>query len=402
MKPLFQFSMRGAGGKLRQAEEYASNSSKLSVIEALIEAGAMSRSDLAERIGLSRSALTELSRELIEAGLIRETSVVHDGQRQGRPSVLLALNEHRGYVLGVSLQNGTALLVLCDVHGNVLQNHSFDLTPQPEACAIAIRDGMRFLLQSKGIQKKQLLGIGLAISGFVDPHSGICLRSNELDWSDVPIVSIVQRVTGVPTYLENDANAVATGEKLFGNTRKLRNFSIVTLSNTIGAGHYIGGRLYRGGSGGAGEIGHYTIDPEGLPCLCGKNGCLDTISGVTAMVDLARKKSLTVANLEEIERLASTGNPVATGILRSAGQALGLAVSYVIQTNNPEAVLFAFIENIEGGIFLTSVRQTIENNILPRFLPTTKLLFHRAAKSFWARGAASIAAHEFFRAQASL
>jgi predicted NBD/HSP70 family sugar kinase/biotin operon repressor len=386
---------------VRQLEEYAAKSSKLSVIESLIESGAMSRSDLAEKLGLSRSALTELSRELIEAGLIRETSVVHDGQRQGRPAVLLALNEHRGYVLGVSLQNGTALLVLCDVHGNVLQNHSFDLTPRPEACAAAIRDGMKFILQSSGFQKKQLLGIGLAISGFVDPHAGVCIRSNELDWSDVPIVSIVQRVTGVPTYLENDANAVATGEKLFGNTRKLRNFTIVTLSNAIGAGHYVGGRLYRGETGGAGEIGHYTMDLNGLACRCGKKGCLDTISGVTAMVDLARKQSLTADTLQDIERLASAGNPAATGILRNAGQTLGLAVSYLIQTNNPEAVVFAFTESIERGIFLTAVRQAIENNILPRFLRTTKLLFHRAEKSFWARGAASIAAHEFLREQAS-
>lgn len=120
------------------------------------------------------------------------------------------------------------------------------------------------------------------------------------------------------------------------------------------------------------------------------------------MVDLARKQSLAVENLQDIERLASVGNTAATSILRNAGQALGLAVSYLIQTNNPEAVLFAFIEDVEGGIFLTSVRQAIENNILPRFLPTTKLLFHRAAKSFWARGAASIAAHEFLRKQASL
>jgi predicted NBD/HSP70 family sugar kinase len=387
---------------VRQLEEYAAKSSKLSVIESLIESGAMSRSELAEKIGLSRSALTELSRELIEAGLVRETSVVHDGQRQGRPSVLLALNENRGYVLGVSLQDETALLVLCDIHGNVLQNHSFELTTRPEACATAIRDGMKHILQNKGIQKKQLLGIGLAISGFVDPHSGVCIRSNELDWSDVPIVSIVQRVTGVPTYLENDANAVATGEKLFGNTRKLRNFTIVTLSYAIGAGHYVGGRLYRGASGGAGEIGHYTMDPNGLSCRCGKKGCLDTISGIAAMVDLARKQSLMVENLQDIERLASLGNTVATAMLRNAGQVLGLGVSYLIQTNNPEAVLFAFTEEIEGGIFLTAVRQSIENNILPRFLPTTKLLFHRAAKSFWARGAASIAAHEFLRAQASL
>lgn len=387
---------------MRPNEHYAVKSSKLWVIESLIESGAMSRSDLAEKIGLSRSALTELSRELIEAGLIRETSVVRDGQRQGRPSVLLALNEHRGYVLGVSLQNGNAVFVLCDIHGNVLQSRCCELDPAPETVANVIRDSLRQLLQSQGLRKQQVLGIGLAISGFVDPHAGVCVHSNQLGWHDVPIVEIVKRITGVPAYVENDANAVASGEKLFGNTRKMSNFCIVTLVNSIGAGHYVAGRLYRGESGGAGEIGHFTMDLNGLPCPCGKKGCLDTISGVRAMVELARNRSLEVENLQDLEKLAAAGNPIAIDILRTAGQALGLAVSCVIQTNNPEAILFAFTEDIVGGMFMTSVRQTIENNILPRFLPTTKLLFHRVTTSFWARGAASVAAHEFLRAQASL
>lgn len=363
--------------------------------------GSMSRSDLAGKIGLSRSALTELSRELIEAELIRETSVVRDAQRQGRPSVLLALNEHRGYTLGASLQGNTVSLALCDVHGTILETQCCELTPTPETVAKTIRDGMRHLIQARAIHKNQVLGIGLAISAFVDPHAGVCVHSNQLGWHDVPIVDIVKRITGVPVYVENDANAVATGEKLFGNTRKMSNFSIITLSNAIGAGHYIAGNLYRGESGGAGEIGHQTMDLNGLPCPCGKKGCLDTISGVGAMVTLARSRSLTADNLQDMEKLASNGNPIATEILRRAGQTLGLAVSYLIQMNNPEAVLFAFTEDVAGGIFMTSVRQSIENNILPRFLPTTKLLFHRVTGSFWARGAASIATHEFFRAQLS-
>lgn len=390
------------GGPLRSNEQYAMRSSKLWVLESLIESGAMSRSDLAEKIGLSRSGMTQLSRDLIEAGLIREISVVHDGKRQGRPSVLLGLNEHCGYVLGVSLQDATASLALCDIHGNVLENRCCELDPIPESVANVIRDELRHLLRSQGIRKNQLLGIGLAISGFVDPHAGVCIHSNQLGWHDVPVVEIVKRITGVPTYVENDANAVATGEKLFGNTRKMSNFTIVTLSNAIGAGHYVAGKLYRGESGGAGEIGHLTMDLNGLPCPCGKKGCLDTISGVQAMVELARSRSLRVGNLQELEKLASTGNSIAADILRRAGQTLGLAVSCVIQTNNPEAVLFAFTENIMGGIFMTSVRQAIENNILPRFVPTTKLLFDRVTNSFWARGAASIAAREFLCAQASL
>jgi predicted NBD/HSP70 family sugar kinase len=205
----------------------------------------------------------------------------------------------------------------------------------------------------------------------------------------------------VTTSLENDANAVAMGEKLFGDAKKMDNFTIVILADSIGAGHFVRGELYPGASGGAGEIGHCTIQADGLPCRCGKVGCLDTISGREAMVKLAQQCSLKVTSVRDLERLAAGGNAHATEILRRAGQAAGLAVSYIIQTNNPEMVLFAFTEDIAGGLFLTTIRQTVENNVLPRFLPVTQLLFQKVTESFWAKGAASIAAHDFYRNRVS-
>lgn len=385
---------------LRKLEHF-SKSSRLSVIEALIEFGPMSRSDLASNLNLTRSALTELSRELMARNLVRETSVRHNGGRQGRPSTLLELNEQCGYFIGVCITDHPPMLVLCDLYGNVIGGCEIAATDQPEAIAKAIKMGIDRLLKASGISKKAILGIGLAISGFVDPEQGVCRHSNELGWYDVPIVEVVTRISGIPTYIENDANAVASGEKIFGHARKAENFTIVTLNRTIGAGHYIHGNLYRGQNGGAGEIGHCTMIPDGQLCRCGKRGCLDTIAGSKAILDVAHECQLVAETVLGIEALAVNGNMAAINILRRAGQALGLAVANIIQITNPEMVLFAFSEDIRNGILLTSVRQTIENNIFPRFLPKTRLLFHQVDENFRARGAASIAAHEFFRLQAS-
>lgn len=376
--------------------------SKLSVIEKLIEHGSMSRSDLAESLHLSRPALTALSRELIDLGLIHETAVEHDNKRQGRPSILLALNPAYGYFVGVCITDHPPVLMLCDVNGNVLGHHAIAATRKPEAVAKAIQEGIHHFLVARQIPRKDILGIGMAVSGMVDREHGVCRLSNELDWRDVPIAAIVREATGIPAFLENDANAAAMGEKLFGNARTEKNFTVITVDRAIGCGHYIHGGLYRGHDGGAGEIGHTTIDLNGLPCLCGKKGCLDTVAGSKAILEAAQEKGIAVQTVEEIEALAAAGNAEAITILYRAGQALGLAVAHLIQNNNPRMVIFALSENIAGGVFIAATQQTIESNVLPRFLPTTKILFQRMDNNFWDRGAASIAAYEYFRYQASM
>lgn len=385
-----------------QSENRTLRLTKLGVIEKLIELGPTSRSELAGYLNLSRPALTTLSRELIDLGLIHETEVQHNGQRQGRPSILLALNPDYGYFLGVCITDYPPVLTLCDIHGNVIDEHEIASTREPEAVAATIQQGIRSLLAEQKILRKNILGIGIAVSGLVDREQGICLLSNELNWHNVPIAKIVEQATGIPTFIENDANAAATGEKLFGNARTAKEFVVITVDATIGSALYIHNQLHSGHSGGAGEIGHITADLNGIPCRCGKKGCVDTISGSKAILEAAHKKNLSAQSLSELESIAAAGNAEAIAILYRAGQALGLATAHLIMCNNPRTVIFALSENIIGGVFMAATLQTIENNILPQFISSTEILFHHMHNKFWARGAASIAAHEYFRYQASI
>jgi predicted NBD/HSP70 family sugar kinase len=123
-------------------------------------------------------------------------------------------------------------------------------------------------------------------------------------------------------------------------------------------------------------------------------------SRVYAILQSARNQELAVTSVHDVEALSANGNPHAVSILRRAGQALGLAVANVIQSNNPQMVLFACTEGLHRGLLVSSTRQAIENNILPRFLRFTGLHFYAVEKDFWARGAASIAAHGFLTEQA--
>ncbi len=359
----------------------------------------MSRSDLSEKINVGRSALTEISHDLIQMGLLHEVSVVRNNLHKGRPSILLSMNAEYGYFVGVDIANTPQLMVLTDLLGKPVSQCQISGDGKPQTVVDSIQSGIRHLIEPEIGPKRKVLGIGIALSGFTDYVRGVCIYSAALNWHNVPIADLVARATGIPTYIDNNAHAVAIAEKLFGEARELKNFSLILLSTKIGCAHYIHGQLYRGNDGGAGEIGHITVVPDGQQCRCGKRGCLETIAASGAILSEAAAAQLPGKNVQDIEALAAKGNPHAIAILRKAGEALGLVVANVIQVNNPELVLFADIVGFQSGLFIITTRQTIENNILPRFQSSTRLVFHHVKPSFLARGAASIAIHEFILEQ---
>jgi predicted NBD/HSP70 family sugar kinase len=392
---------RDAKGPSRPAEGdgrrpvVVATSSYVNIIEALLENGSMSRSELASSIGLSRSALTEMSRVLIQHQFVEESPSVIDKQRKGRPSIMLSLNARYGYFVGVGLTENPPLMALTDCHGNVLAEHQIDVAMEPEAVARAIARGIPYLTRASNISREKVLGIGVALSGHVDHARGMCLHSNLLGWHEVPIAKIIERVTRMPTYIDNDAHAVALGQKLFGLARELKSFMVIMLGKKIGSGSYLQGRLYRGHTGAAGEIGHCTVVPGGPRCECGKAGCVDVFASSSALLRRAAELNLEVKEIGELESLAAQGEEKAIELLRYAGSALGIAVANSIQINNPELVLFADLVGFGDGVFTASARQAIEGNIMPHMLSTTRLEFRSVEMDFLVRGAASIAAHQF-------
>jgi predicted NBD/HSP70 family sugar kinase len=364
------------------------------IIEALLENGSMSRSELADSVGLSRSALTEISRGLIQDRFLLESPSVSEKLRKGRPSIMLSLNAKYGYFVGVGLTEDPPLMALTDCHGNVLAEHQISMVMAPEEVAAAINQGILHLTRASGISRNQVLGVGIALSGLVSHAQGICVHSNLLGWHNVPVARIVERATEIPSYVDNDAHAVTLGEKLFGVARELKSFTVIMLGKSIGGGSHMQGGLYRGHTGAAGEIGHCTMGP-GPRCECGKEGCLDAFASSLALLRRAAELGLQVSEIGELEALAASGSVKARELLHDAGFAVGIAVANSIQLNNPELVLFADLAGFGNGVFVNSARQAIERNIMPHLLATTRLEFRSVEKDFMVRGAASIAAHQF-------
>jgi predicted NBD/HSP70 family sugar kinase len=371
------------------------SSARRTVIEALIQFGEIPRTDLAAHAGLSRSTVTQVTQELLDCGMVVELPVVYDGQRRGRPSVRLSLRAEYGCFAGAAISEVLSSMALTDLRGRVLAECELPSASEPTELAGNIRKGMEQLIRAAAVEPASVLGLGLAVPGIVDQPSGVCSFSAVLGWRDVPIVDLVAAATHTSTCAGNDADAIAIAQKLFGAAREMENFASIILGRTVGCAQYMDRRLCRGHSGSVGEIGHMTIDPAGEQCRCGKRGCLDTIAGGHAIRDKAKAAGLVIESMRDLELLAAEGNLAAVELLRRAGEGLGLAVANLVQINNPQTVLFADLEGFGNGLFYTVVRQTIENNILPRLLPSTQIIFQPVEYSFLARGAASVAAQAY-------
>lgn len=192
-----------------------------------------------------------------------------------------------------------------------------------------------------------VLGIGLGAPGIISRRAGAVVASPNLPgWQDVPLRDRVAAATGLPVLLENDANAAAYGEYWRGAGVGCESMVLLTLGTGVGGGLVLGGELWRGADGMAGEIGHVTVDPGGRTCRCGNSGCLETYASATGIVDGYRELSgaQEAVTAEEINRRAHEGDANARQAYREAGRSLGVAFATLVNLLNPERIV------IGGGV----------------------------------------------------
>jgi predicted NBD/HSP70 family sugar kinase len=369
-------------------------SARSAVITALLRNEQLSRSELSEITGVSPAAITEVTQTFLQRGLLVELPSRAAGRR-GRPTVQLQLQASHAYFAGISVGESDMPIMITDLRGRVLERHDLAAYKTPSELVETTGKAFKEVLRAAGIPRSRVRGVGLTVSGIVNAAEGVCRYSAALNWRDVPVAQLMAKALRLPAWVDNDANAVAVGEKFFGRARDFEHFSSIVLGPTIGSAHYINDMLYRGHDGSAGEIGHITLDPKGALCRCGRNGCLDTIAGGHALRDAAKAAGLSISNMRDLEELALHGNTIATRLLRAAGNGLGIAVASLVHLNNPQCVLFTDMEGFDNGVFRTATRQAIENNILARFLGSTQIIFNNAEPGLLPRSAASIAAFEY-------
>ncbi|MBL8061677.1 MAG: ROK family transcriptional regulator [Anaerolineales bacterium] len=342
----------------------------------------LSRAQLAAITGLNKSTVSSLVDELIERKLVHETGSNTGGT--GRPATLLAINPQAGEVIGVELGVDFVSVAVTDTLGNILWRRREDANPSDDQGKM-INQTLNIVKEAMATGKRKgynYLGLGLATPGTVDLKKGLLIFAPNLHWRNVPFAKIFSDNTKLRVFVENDANAAAIAEHLFGTARQCQDFLFVFAGVGIGGGLFLNGKLYRGNNGYAGEIGHSPImaEPSQNVCHCGNRGCWETyanqysiIQRVQARLEVKRTSIIPKLMAEQnshltlplIKQAADAGDKEAIDSLIEAGQAMGQGLAGLINIFNPEKIILGGPLSIAGEYMLPPIKATIDRHSLP-------------------------------------
>jgi glucokinase len=259
------------------------------------------------------------------------------------------------YVVGVDIGGTKIYTALATIDGQVQAETKVPTIPSDkyEGVLNRIVETVEEVQRQAGVSGG-LLRVGVGAPGPLDVASGIVHEAPNLGWVEVPLKDSLEKRLGAPVYLDNDANLAAWGEYIYGAGRGTSDLVYITVSTGIGAGLVLGGRLYRGASYGAGEIGHLTVLPDGPECRCGNRGCLEAIASGTAVTRKAWRMiaggggkgilesaggSIDAVTAATVGEAGLRGDPEAQALFVEVGYWLGIGVAGILNLLNPSVVV---------------------------------------------------------------
>ena len=282
-------------------------------------------------------------------------------------------------ILGVDIGGTKVAVVLARPDGEILHRLSEPTRPQergPEAVLARLAEMVREVMAAGGVMPNEVKGIGVSCGGPLDTKTGTIFAPPNLpEWKAVPVRAYFEEALGLPVIVENDANATALAEWKFGAGQGVQNLLFMTMGTGIGGGLILDGRLYRGTSDLAGEVGHQTILMNGPLCGCGKRGCLEALASGPAIARLAResmmygrhKRVLALAGgkpaditATHVVDAAKEGDAFAIQVLEEAGTYMGIGIANLIQILNPERIIIGTIAVHAGDLVLEPIRRAVE------------------------------------------
>lgn len=177
------------------------------------------------------------------------------------------------------------------------------------------------------LKNSDVIGVGIGVAGMVNFSRGVVVQSPNIpSWKNYEAKDRLKKRLGIEVVIDNDANLAALGEGWKGSGIGLKNFMMITLGTGIGAGIILGGKLWHGDTGRAGEFGHVVVEPNGAECGCGGKGCVERYASADGIRRLAREAGI-VADVPELVKMADDGDNKAIRVFEEAGRKLGLALS---------------------------------------------------------------------------
>jgi glucokinase-like ROK family protein len=354
------------------------NFNKHAAVELIRFAGkGISRTDLAERMGLTKAAVTMIVNDLITNNIIVETE--SRTTSSGRPPVVLEINPDQGLVAAVDMGAAHLSVALGDFSARILEEVEipFRIAEGPERCLQKAEQVLCEILEKRGLTTSDLSGVGVGVPGPVIAEAGYVMAPPIMPgWDRFPIRSTLEKKWKTAITLNNDAELGALGEWAYGAGRGEKNIAFIKVGSGIGAGLIINQQIYSGATGSAGEIGHLTLDGNGPLCTCGNHGCLEAFAGGHAIAAQARElvgsgkrtllSEINIGSIDahDVAEAARRGDLPAQEIVKHAGTYIGIAIAGLINLFNPGTVIIGGGVAQAGDLLTGPIRQAVRERSL--------------------------------------
>jgi predicted NBD/HSP70 family sugar kinase len=378
------------------------------ILDLIRSSGVVSRTELADRSGLTGASISRIVKQMLAEGLIVEVGL---GDRTGgKRRTLLQLNARSRHAVGVSLDFASITYLVTDLSGEVVERLDGDGIGHDSPADVITRIAAELgtLITSAGVDRDTLMGIGMAVAGRQDSSHHV-LRGNPeaADWELFDIEDTLSTATDLPVVVENDSTCAAIGEFWVGKIPASADFATVYMATGIGLGLVTNGDVYRGSSSNVGEIGHMVLDVNGPPCWCGSRGCLEMLAapariveraiaqpGLAAELGLQAKRATVREDADLVARAAAAGHEQALPVIEESAFYLARALLSVTNLLDLDLVILAGPGfGAAGEIYLHRIWQDLERLSFARAVHPTRVELSKASDISAALGAASLVLH---------
>ncbi|TDN91200.1 MarR family transcriptional regulator [Microbacterium sp. BK668] len=345
----------GSQSSLREAN-------RARLVESLKRHGRLTQVELAGSTGLSPATVSNIVKELTAAGLLH-TSITSSN---GRRATLVSLARQLGLVAGAHYTSRQLHIAIADVTRTVVSQTSLPLPldhrhdAQLDRLAILLGE----LMESLGGSVGDLLAVGLALPASIDPRTGMVSTPGLLrGWEGVDVAASLTERIGRPVYVDSEANLGGLAEAREGSGRAASSSVFIRVGHTISAGLIVGGDLFRGVNGKAGQIGHVTIDENGPICRCSNRGCLETYAGGPALLSLFPPDA-GMQRISDLLQAAEDGDGSSRRVIADAGRHIGIAAASLCNLIDPELIVVGGELAQAGEILMAPMRHSLERTAL--------------------------------------
>lgn len=342
------------------------------ILGVLREHGALSRTQIGRAVGLSRTTLSEITSELLDRGaivIVDTDAALREGR--GRPAERLALDPASGQFMGVDFGHRRVHVAIADAAHEIVASGAgryADDVAWPERLDIAFAVIERISAES-GVHYGALQGVGIGVPGPYASAAGVravpCHGAVTVDaFHRASVDAAFAERFNAPVIVDNNTRLAALAEAIFGDVA-VENLLYVRLSDGVGGGLVVGGRLVSGSSGLAGELGHVTVRPDGSLCRCGKTGCLETVASVPSILSSMRSEGIPVESPTDLRSLIERSHPVADRVLRQVGTDVGRVLAAVAMAVNPSEVVIGGEISRIAPVIVEQAQSTLRYELFP-------------------------------------